>query len=245
MTSEHTLDGSVSERTTALSVPPAGIDYEGDVNSTQEALDWSVARVHRAGIQVTCHANGDAASDMHLTAFEGAQQTSPRSDARPQITHRTLTTGSLAERMATLYAPPPMSTMYAYYNTDKCRPFCKALMSRCMACRTLTNAGMRAAAGSDFSPGPFAPVVVIQGLVTRTGWDGVTGGANQRVSASGAVVSTRGTVRMRPTRKTSGARGALADFVALAQDPHVVPVETIKDTRIPRTAGGGTTMYES
>jgi len=29
------------------------------------------------------------------------------------------------------------------------------LMKRCMAFRTMLNAGIRAAAGSDFSPGPW------------------------------------------------------------------------------------------
>jgi predicted amidohydrolase YtcJ len=30
-----------------------------------------VERVHRAGIQVNCHANGDVAIDMYLTAPNG------------------------------------------------------------------------------------------------------------------------------------------------------------------------------
>ena len=34
-------------------------------------------------------------------------------------------------------------------------------------------AAMRSAAGSDFSPGPFAPLMGIQGMVTRKGWDGI------------------------------------------------------------------------
>ena len=51
-----------------------------------------------------------------------------------------------------------------------------------MAFRTLLDAGIHAAAGSDFSPGPFAPLMGIQGMVTRTGWDGTTWGANQRIT---------------------------------------------------------------
>ena len=38
--------------------------YKGNVTETQEDLNAWVERVHRAGIQVNCHANGDVAIDM-------------------------------------------------------------------------------------------------------------------------------------------------------------------------------------
>ena len=80
-----------------------------------------------------------------------------------------------------------MFTTYAYYNTDKFPFYGEELMKRCMAYRTLLDAGIVAAAGSDFSPGPFAPLMGIQGMVTRTGWDGTTWGANQRISVDEAI----------------------------------------------------------
>ena len=91
-TSEHTVDGSFSERTMALSVPYPGITppYKGNVTETQDELNAWIERVHRAGIQVNCHANGDVAIDMVLTAVERAQKLFPRADARPKITHCTL-----------------------------------------------------------------------------------------------------------------------------------------------------------
>ena len=69
-TSEHTVDGSFSERTMALSTPYPGVTppYKGNVTETQDTLNAWVERVHRAGIQVNCHANGDVAIDMYLTA---------------------------------------------------------------------------------------------------------------------------------------------------------------------------------
>ena len=57
-----------------------------------------------------------------------------------------------------------------------------------MAYRSFIDAGfLYAAAGSDFSPGPFAPLMGIQGMVTRTGWDGNGWGANQRISVDEAI----------------------------------------------------------
>ncbi len=63
--------------------------------------------------------------------------------------------------MKALDAIPSMFTTYAYYNNDKF-PFCgEALMKRSMAFRTPLDAGIHSAAGSDFSPGPFAPLMGI------------------------------------------------------------------------------------
>jgi hypothetical protein len=247
-TSEHTVDGSFSERTMAMSVPYAGTDYKGNVTETQEELDAWVERVHRAGIQVNCHANGDVAIDMYLTAFERAQKRAPRPDARPKITHCTLIDDALVRRMKALDAVPAMFTTYAYYNTDKFPFYGEELMKRCMAFRTLLDAGIRAAAGSDFSPGPFAPLMGIQGMVTRTGWDGTTWGANQRITVDEAlrVNTVNGAYASREEAlKGSITAGRLADFVMLAEDPHAVRPETIKDIAIVRTVVGGATTHEA
>ena len=85
-TSEHTVDGSFSERTMALSQPYPGIQppYKGNVTETQDDLNAWIERVHRAGIQVNCHANGDVAIDMFLTAVERAQQAVPARRRAPE-----------------------------------------------------------------------------------------------------------------------------------------------------------------
>ena len=170
-TSEHTVDGSFSERTMALSTPYPGVTppYRGNVTETQSDLDAWVERVHRAGIQVNCHANGDVAIDMFLTAVERAQQRFPRADARPKITHCTLIDDDLVRRIRAVGAVPALFTTYAYYNPDKFVFYGQEMMKRCMAFRTLLDAGVPAAAGSDFSPGPFAPLMGIQGMVTPHG----------------------------------------------------------------------------
>ncbi|HEX7938548.1 MAG TPA: amidohydrolase family protein, partial [Gemmatimonadaceae bacterium] len=83
-TSEHTVDGSFSERTLAMSTPYPGTTYKGNVTETQDDLNAWVERVHRAGIQVNCHANGDVAIAMVMSAMERAQRLFPRPDARPK-----------------------------------------------------------------------------------------------------------------------------------------------------------------
>jgi len=248
-TSEHTADGSFSERTMSLSTPYPGSDppYRGNVTETQPTLDAWVERVHRAGIQVNCHANGEVAIDMVLTAFERAQRLFPVADARPKITHCTLINDDLIRRMKALGAIPAPFTSYAYYNSDKFHFYGEELMKRCMAFRTFLDAGIPAAAGSDFSPGPFAPLMGIQGMVTRTGWNGETWGANQRVSVDEALLinTLNGAhASFEEVIKGSITPGKLADFVVLADDLHTVDPEKIKDIQIVRTVVGGATVYQ-
>ena len=249
-TSEHTVDGSFSERTMALSVNYPGVTppYKGNVTETQEVLNAWVEREHRAGIQVNVHANGDVAIDSFLTAMERAQKMFPRADARPKITHCTLITPDLVTRIKALGAVPAMFTTYAYYNPDKFVYYGEDLMKRCMAYRDMLDAGVYACAGSDFSPGPFAPLMGIQGMVTRKGWDGKTWGANQRVSVSEAIaINTYNGAWASGEEAIKGSitAGKLADFVVLAADPHTVDVEKIKDIQIVRTVVGGKTSHQA
>ena len=249
-TSEHTVDGSFSERTMALSKPYPGVQppYQGNITTTQDELNAWVERVHRAGIQINCHANGDVAIDMMLTAVERAQRLFPRADARPKITHCTLINDDLIRRMKALDAVPAVFTSYAYYNTDKFHFYGEDLLKRSMAFRSFLDAGIAAAAGSDFSPGPFAPLMGIQGMVTRTGWNGETWGANQRVTVDEALrISTvnGAYASLEEAIKGSITPGKLADFVVLADDPHTVDKEKIKDIAIVRTVVGGSTVYQA
>ena len=242
-TSEHTVDGSFSERTMALSTPYPGVTppYKGNVTETQKTLNAWVERVHRAGIQVNCHANGDVAIDMYLTAAERALKLVPRANARPKITHCTLINPELVRRMKAIGAVPALFTTYAYYNPDKFVYYGPEMMKSCMAFRSLLDAGVYAAAGSDFSPGPFAALMGIQGMVTRTGWDGSVWGANQRISVSEAIaVNTYNGAWASGEEAIKGSitAGKLADYVVLADDPHTVAAEKIKDIQIVRYGGG-------
>ncbi len=249
-TSEHTLDGSFSERTMALSQPYPGSKsgYKGNVTETPRELNEWLERVHRADIQVNCHANGDVAIDLYLSAFERLLQRFPRADARPKITHCTLINDGLVKRIKALDAIPALFTTYAYYNSDKFVFYGEEFMTRAMAFRSLLDAGVHAAAGSDFSPGPFAPLMGIQGMITREGWDGRIWGANQKITVEDAIrVNTlHGAYASKEENlKGSITPGKLADFVILSEDPHTIDPKKIKDIKIARTVVDGNTVYEA
>jgi predicted amidohydrolase YtcJ len=249
-TSEYTVDGSFSERTMALSIPYPGVKppYRGNTTISQDDLNAWVERVHRAGIQVNCHANGDVAIGMFLTAVERAQQLFPQPDTRPKITHCTLVNDDLVRRIKAVGAVPALFTSYAYYNSDKFHFYGEPLMQHCMAFRSLLDAGVRAAAGSDFPPGPFDPRMAIQGMVTRTGWNGQTWGTSQRISVAEALAvnTINGAYNSHEEAvKGSISTGKFADFVMLSDDIFTIDKSKIKDVQIVRTVVGGKTVYKA
>jgi predicted amidohydrolase YtcJ len=88
----------------------------------------------------------------------------------------------------------------------------------------------------------------IQGMVTRTGWNGETWGANQRVSVEEALrINTLNGAYNSHEEATKGSitPGKLADFVVLAEDLHTLDPEKIKDIQIVRTVVGGQTVYQA
>jgi hypothetical protein len=85
-------------------------------------------------------------------------------------------------------------------------------------------------------------------MVTRTGWDGTTWGVNQRVSVDEAIrINTLNGAYNSHEESLKGSitEGKLADFVVLADDPHTVSKDKIKDIQIVRTAVGGATVYQA
>jgi predicted amidohydrolase YtcJ len=249
-TSEHTVDGSFEERTLSRTTPWPGIKppYYGNVTTTQENLNAWVERVHRAGIEANCHANGEVAIAMVLSAYERALQLMPRPNVRHKITHCTMINDDIVRRIKAIGVVPNSFTTYLYCDGEKFHFYGEELMNRCMAFRTWLDAGIPVAVGTDCPPGPFDPRVGIQGMVTRTGWNGQTWGAKQRISVSEALrISTiNGAYYMHEEAiKGSITRGKLADFVVLAEDLHTVDPHKIKDIEIVRTVTGGTTVYQA
>ncbi len=249
-TFEHIVDGSFSERTMAMSTAYPGVSppYHGNLTETQDVLNAWIERVHRAGIDVNCHANGDVAIAQVLTAVERAQALWPRPNARPKITHCTLVNDDLVRRIKAAGVVPAIFSTYPYYNPDKFHFYGQELLTHCMAFRNFLDAGVPAAAGSDFNPGPFSPLMALQAMVTRTGWNGETWGANQRITVDEAlrVNTLNGAYASREEEiKGSITIGKLADFVVLSDDPHTVDPAKIKDIQIVRTVTGGATMYQA
>jgi predicted amidohydrolase YtcJ len=90
--------------------------------------------------------------------------------------------------------------------------------------------------------------MAIQAMVTRTGWNGETWGASQKITLDEAIkVNTlNGAYNSREEKdKGSITTGKLADFVVLADDLHAMDPAKIKDVKIVRTVVGGKTVHQA
>ncbi len=248
-TAEQFSDGSFSERTMSRSTPYPGRTppYYGNLMQTQESLDALVEKQMRAGIQPNFHANGDVAIGMVLTAYERGTKLLGPADRRPKITHCTNVSPELVGRIKALGAVPALFTSYAYYNADKFHFYGAEMMEHMMAYRMMIDAGVPVCAGSDFPPGPFAPLMGLQGMVTRKGWNGEIWGPSQKITVMEGlkVLSNNGAhASFEEDLKGTLSVGKLADMVLLDGDPATIDPEKIKDIRVQQTIVGGVTRYK-
>lgn len=243
-------DGSFSERTMSRTTPYPGSNppYYGNLTATQEQLDALVVKLYRANIRPNFHANGDVAIDRVLTAYERGAKAVPGGDRRPKITHCTNVNPDLARRIKALGVVPNLFSTYAYYNADKFHFYGKEMMEHMMAFRMLIDAGVPVTGGSDFPPGPFAPMLALQAMVTRKGWNGEVWGPSQAITVAEAlkVMTVNGAyASFEEGSKGSITPGKWADMVLLDRDPATADPETIKDIRVVRTITGGEDRYRA
>ena len=104
------------------------------------------------------------------------------------------------------------------------------------------------APASDYTPGPYEPMMAIQSMVTRKDMAGRVWGENQRISVAEAlrICTTHGAyASFEEDIKGSLTPGKLADFVILAADPHDTDPDAIKEIQVVATYLGGTATFEA
>ena len=244
---KYGADGSASERTMRMSTPYVGTNDYGILTMTQQEIDEAVEDAHRNGWQVGIHANGDVTIDMVLNAYERVLKQWPDPNRRHRIEHCSLVNPSLLTRMKAAGAIPTPFWTYVYYHGEKWQEYGEEKMRWMFAHRSFLDAGIDAPGASDYTPGPFEPLMAIQSMVTRTDYKGRVWGANQKVTVDEALrIGTINGARASREEAIKGSitAGKLADFVLLDKDPHDVVPNEIKDIRVARTVVGGTTMHE-
>lgn len=240
-------DGSASERTMRMSTPYEGRpDDYGILTMSQEEIHEAVENAHRNGFQIGIHANGDVTIDMVLNAYERVQSLWPRADARHRIEHCSLVNPSLLQRIKDAGVIPAPFYTYVHYHGNKWVEYGEEKMQWMFAHKSFLDYGIPVAPASDYTPGPYEPLMALQSMVTRKDFDGRVWGANQRISLDQAlrICTMNGAyASFEENLKGSISAGKLADFVILADNPHDVDPDAIKNIEIVRTVVGGNTMY--
>jgi predicted amidohydrolase YtcJ len=249
-TAEHVLDGGLSSRTMSMTRPFIGVTppYKGNITESQEDCNAWAERVHRAGIRMNAHTNGEPAIERALIAYDRALKLYPVRDARPKFTHCSLPSAAQIRRIKAMDGQPSDFSTYLYYNSDKFKYYGADLAEHMLPYKSFLDAGVRVSTGSDFFPGPFDVRMAIQGMVTRKGFNGETWGASQKLSVDEAIRA--GTINgaystFEENIKGSIAAGKLADYVVFADDLHAMDPEKIKDVTIVQTVVGGIARYQA
>ena len=241
-------DGSASERTMSISMGYKDRpDDHGILTMTQEEIDAAVDDAVAHDFRIGIHANGDVAIDMVLNAYERVLKGWQGPNPRLRIEHCSLVNPSLLKRIKDAGVIPAPFYTYAYYHGNKWLEYGEETMQSMFSHRSFLDYGIPVAPASDFTPGPFEPMMAIQSMVTRKDLSGRVWGANQRISVTEAmrICTMHGAyASFEEDIKGSLTPGKLADFVILEKDPHDVDPDSIVDIKILRTVLGGRTTFE-
>ena len=235
-------DGSASERTMYMSTPYEGTDDHGILTMTQEQIDDTVDDAVAHGFRIGIHANGDWTIDMVLKAYERVLRNHDGPNPRHRIEHCSLINAGLLRRIKAAGVVPTPFYTYAHYHGNKWVDYGREKMESMFAHRSFLDAGIPVAPASDYTPGPYEPMMAIQSMVTRKDLQGRVWGPSQRISVTEAmrICTVHGAhASFEENIKGSLAPGKLADFVILEQDPHVADPDSIKHIKIVRTVMGG------
>lgn len=245
---KYAADGSASERTMRMSTPFEGTDDYGILTMSQEQIDTAVDDAVANDFRIGIHANGDVTIDMVLQAYERVLTNWQGENPRFRIEHCSLVNPDLLKRIkATGTVPTPFYT-YAYYHGNKWVDYGSEKMRSMFAHRSFIDEGIMVAPASDFTPGPYEPMMALQSMVTREDAQGRVWGENQRISAAEAmqVCTMNGAyASFEEHDKGSLTPGKLADFVLLGQDPLKTDPNAIVDIPIFATYLDGQAVFEA
>ena len=242
-------DGSASERTMSMSTPFKGRpDDYGILTMSQEEIDAAVDDAVAHDFRISIHANGDIAINMVLDAYERVLKNWQGPNPRFRIEHCSLVNPKILARIkATGVVPAPFYT-YAHFHGNKWEEYGHEKMQWMFAHRSFLDAGIPVAPASDFTPGPYEPMMAIQSMVTRKDVKGRIWGPQQRISVAEAmrICTMHGAyASFEENSKGSLTPGKLADYVILEEDPHEVDPDSIVDIKVVQTVLGGRTTYEA
>jgi hypothetical protein len=244
---KYSADGSASERTMHMSTPFEGRpDDYGILTMSQDDIHEAVEDAHRHNWQVGIHANGDVTIDMVLNAYERVLARWPHPDRRHRIEHCSLVNPDLLRRIRDTGSIPTPFWTYVHFHGEKWRNYGAERMEWMFAHRSFLDYDIPVAGASDYTPGPFSPLMAIQSMVTRRDFDGQVWGANQRVTVDEALrIGTLNGARASYEERDKGSitAGKLADFVVLERDPHDADPDDIKNIAVVRTVVGGRTVH--
>ena len=240
---------------------PMGEPYYG-----QDEVDRLVLGAASNGLQVAIHCLGDRAIEQALSAFERAQREIPRGDPRYRIEHMFLPQDGQMERAASLGVMISHQPSFLYAIGDGFDHFRReaGLPFPALPTRSMLDAGLTLASGSDYPCFPVEPLTGLYAMVARRTRSGVEVAADQAITPLEALrtqtpnsaaamfrdhevgsieVGKRADLVVLSHEVGSIEVGKRADLVVLSHDPTLVDPTYIQETVVQQTYVDGDLLY--
>jgi predicted amidohydrolase YtcJ len=230
-------DGSNQGRSGRLREPYLGSDERGRANYADDDLRERMARAAAEGWQLMVHANGDAALDQVLDAYEAI---GPGPERRHRIEHSSLASDEHFARMAALGVSPSFLMNHVYYwghafRDDVLGPDRAATLDAAASAR---RHDLRISFHSDYRVSPISPLRSVQTAITRELRAGGTLNPDEAITVDEALRAVTIDAAWQTHRDDAIGSievGKLADLVVLSANPRKVDPSAIADIEVRAT----------
>jgi hypothetical protein len=247
-------DGSLGSTTALFFQPYLDAPDTSGIPSAELAqpdqMFQNIEQADAAGLQVAVHAIGDKANHTILGFYEKIEREHGQRDRRFRIEHAQHLLASDIQRFAQLHV---IASMQPYHCIDDGRWAEKRIgpdrAKTTYAFRSLLDAGVTLAFGSDWDVAPMSPLMGIYAAVTRRTLDGKHPDGwvpEQKVTVAEAVHAyTLGSAYASFDDDSKGSiePGKLADLAVLSEDIFTADPEKISDTKVYMTVFDGQIVF--
>jgi hypothetical protein len=242
-------DGSNQGGTGYQREPYLGSSNRGALNYRPEEIEQVVREAHEAGWQLGIHANGDAAIDVTLDAFERGTRGAGGHKLRHRIEHCSILHDGQIARMKKLGISPSFLIGHVHFwgRAFRDRLLGPARADRLDPCRSALKGGLRISLHSDYNVTPIDPLRCVQNAVLRDMREGggVLNPAERITALQGLRAVTIDAAWQCHLDHLCGSLepGKAADLVVLEKDPLAVPPDAIESIKIHSTWLDGRRRY--
>ena len=229
---------------------PTTTQYRGYANMTAaEVVRW-IERADAAGVQFIAHTNGDAATDLLLTAVRRVRGDKPRPDLRSVIIHAQTMREDQLDAARDMGLVPSFFPIHVAFWGDRHRALFLGpeRATRIDPAKSALDRGMRFTLHHDAPIAGIDMLAVMSAAVNRKTTGGEVLGPEQRIApldALRAVTLDAAWQYFEEDRKGSLAPGKVADLVILSANPLEVDPSTIAKIRVEETIKDGLTVYKA